>query len=128
MTEKLQKLQKLYSEIADLTFEDCKKKCRNLGSCCESFYCEVAMQVAKDEYGLELKPTGNKIPLLDSDGKCIAPPHVRQMCSFHSCDINSAGYFKGDKPRTERYFQLRDEIETIEMARFDEPESSRSNF
>jgi hypothetical protein len=105
----------LYKNIADITFQDCKVKCRRLGSCCEPMYCEIAIAFAKDTYGIELEQTGNKIPLLRDGGTCVAEPHLRGMCSMHSCDINSVGFFKGNPQLTNQYFEVRDEIESIEM-------------
>ena len=116
----MERLITLYKDIADLTLEHCKQTCKRMGSCCDPIYCHIAMQTAKEEYGLELQPTGNAILLLDENGSCTAPYHVRQMCSFHSCDINSLGYFKGDPERTEKYFTIRDEIELLEIKRYDE--------
>jgi hypothetical protein len=116
-----EKLKRLYIEIANLTLNDCKKKCSNLGSCCDESYCNTAILVAK-EYDLVLTPTGNRIPLLDSNGSCIAPPYVRQMCSAHSCDIFAVGYFKGDSKGTAKYFELREAIDDLEIERLENRE------
>ena len=118
----MERLITLYKDLADLTLEHCKRTCRRMGSCCEPAYCFIAIETAKEEYGLELTPTGNKVPLLDDNGCCIAPPHVRQMCASHSCDISSVGFFKGEPELTEKYFVIRDEIETIELQRYEEKE------
>ena len=56
----MNELERLYSEIAELTLSECKKNCNALGSCCEPVYCELAM-VAAREAGVELQPTTNKV-------------------------------------------------------------------
>ncbi len=105
-----------YQEIAALTFEHCQQTCSRLGWCCERDYCLAAIGYARDHFEVDLAITTNaKIPLLGPDGKCTAPPHMRPMCSVHSCDINSIGVFRGDRPRTSAYFKLREEIDLLEL-------------
>lgn len=114
------KLIRLYRKIADLTMDVCKKSCTRLGSCCSIEYCEMAIEIAKDDWGLELQRTENdKLPLLGPDGNCIAPPHVRPLCSRHQCDMNGLGFFKDDMPRTLRYFSLCEQADALDWAMFD---------
>lgn len=103
---------KLWQEMADLTMERCRKKCHKLGLCCEKSYCDLAKSFA-GEHGVKLKATGNAVPFLDKDGKCIVPPHLRPLCTLHQCDINGLGLARDDKEWTERYFALRDRLEQM---------------
>lgn len=109
----MNELERLYSEIAELTLSECKKNCNALGSCCEPVYCELAM-VAAREAGVELQPTTNKLPMFDGE-KCIAPPHFRKLCSAHNCDINAVGSFRYSSTATDRYFELRERIDILEL-------------
>lgn len=111
----IQKVIKLYQEIADLTFEHCSRTCRNLGSCCSAEYCVMAMQTAEQSFGLTLTPGKHPtLPMIGEDGKCMAPPHTRQLCSLHSCDIAGMGFFKGDRKLTNKYFALRNEVGEVQ--------------
>lgn len=81
--------------------------CMNPGSCCDSMYCEIALETAA-EMGEPLARTEHPtLPLMGPDG-CSAPPHVRPMCSLHVCCISSLGFKPNDEEWTERYFQLRE--------------------
>lgn len=115
---------KLYKDMADHTLPECKHSCRVPLSCCSPEYCEFTMDFASKR-GVELSPTGNpRLPLMGPSG-CIAPPHLRPMCTFHTCDILAVGYKKppdDGSPGLEahqwtmKYFDLRSEIEKGEMA------------
>lgn len=115
-----QSLDTLYSDIADLTLGYCKTRCIRMGSCCSAEYCALSIEYAKTEFGVDLKSTGNSLPLLDNTGKCTAPPHLRPMCSVHQCDIAGVGFFKDDPGQTltQKYFKLRSSIDRIECERF----------
>lgn len=102
--------EKLWQQMADMTFERCQKKCHILGSCCGKEYCELAKTFAGLQ-GIELKETGNKIPFLDNNNKCIVPPHLRPLCSLHQCDIAGLGFAKDDPKWTDEYFKLRERLE-----------------
>jgi len=99
-----------FQAIADLTLEYCRKHCRNLGSCCEPAYCEMAKEYAAEQ-GVVLEETGREIFFLREDGQCVVPPYLRPMCSLHQCDINGLGVFKHDFGLTEKYFGLREALE-----------------
>ena len=49
---------------------------------------------------------------------CTVPPHLRPTCTIHTCEINSVGCKKGDTKWTDKYFELREEIEIIELEVF----------
>lgn len=110
------KIVKLYADIAELTLTECKKSCKVMGSCCEEYMCQVAIAYAKDSFGISLTPTGNLFSMMDNEGKCIAPPHTRPLCSLHACPISSFGAYK-DLNLTEEYFSLRCEIDEEEYLR-----------
>jgi hypothetical protein len=72
--------------------------------------------VAKEEWGTELTPTGHpRLPFMGETG-CVVPPHMRPMCTMHTCAVNSLGFKMGDMAWTEKYFALRDKIETLEFS------------
>ena len=96
------------------TVNECLHVCRCPRSCCSPEYCEIARQVAKEEWGVVLEDTGHDVlPFMSGHG-CVVEPHLRPMCTLHVCCINSLGFKKGDPAWTERYFKLRDAIERIE--------------
>lgn len=114
------KLIQLYKTMAEFTLIECKS-CRVPLSCCSPEYCEFTMHLAKQR-GVVLETTGHpRLPMMGPDG-CIAPPHLRPMCSVHTCDIMSMGYRRqrnGDEPGeadawSRKYFDLRSQIEQEE--------------
>lgn len=102
----------LYAEMAELTRPGCAS-CRIPYGCCQPLYCEDTIEFARDTWGVELHPTGHPhLPLMGENG-CIAAPHLRPICSVHSCKIASAG--ETDDPAWDaRYFELREEIADLE--------------
>ena len=104
-----------YQKLADITFDHCKRTCKNLGSCCDVDYCNFAISRA-EEFGVTLTPGNGKFPLL-IDGKCIAPPHLRPLCSAHSCDIAAFAEFRNEPKLTEKYFDLRTLVDELEFRR-----------
>lgn len=99
----------LWQEMADMTLAKCRATCKILGSCCSEEYCSMAKSIAA-EHGVKLLETGGKIPFLDSDGRCIVPPHLRPLCSLHQCKINGLGFDPKDPEWTEQYFNLRSKL------------------
>lgn len=66
--------------------------------CCSGSYCELARKFALEKYGIVLQETGNKeVPFMAASG-CVVEPHLRPVCSLHTC-----------RPFT-YYFILRGEI------------------
>jgi hypothetical protein len=107
------KLIDLYVEMAKLTQPLCAGEgagaCRAPHSCCSPEYCEMAMERAV-EIGQPLVPTSHPtLPLMGPNG-CIAPPHVRPLCTAHVCCINGFGCNPADARWTKRYFALRERI------------------
>lgn len=115
MLDPIQKLTELYQQMYELTEPECAK-CRASRSCCSPEYCQLAMQRAA-EFGVTLTPTGHdRLPLMGKAG-CIAPPHLRPLCTLHTCDMSGLG-FKRDDPLgewTDKYFELRNEIDEFEI-------------
>jgi hypothetical protein len=99
-------------KMAELTYDYCKKHCKILGSCCSPEYCNFASAYARSK-GIHLEETGNKIPFLDKNGKCVCPPEYRYLCTVHQCDINALGFFKDDLDGslTKKYYKIRSKIE-----------------
>jgi len=98
----------LFQQLADLTAPKCRE-CRAPMSCCSSEYCEMALILAK-EAETPLEPTGHpRLKLMGPNG-CVAPPHLRPLCTFHLCSINNNGYDK-DAEFTKQYFELRKQAE-----------------
>ena len=114
------RLEVLYGEIAEHTQKLCKGGeggCTVPHSCCDSMACEITITRAHHR-DVVLKPTGHPdYPLMNPDGSCSAPPHLRPLCSMHCCCINSFGRHLTDKAWTARYWLLRNEIETLELER-----------
>lgn len=74
----------------------------------------MAMQYADEEWGVKLEPTTHpNLPLMGPNG-CNAAPHLRPLCTLHTCKINSIGT-SGNTTWDERYFQLREQIDETEF-------------
>jgi hypothetical protein len=102
----------LWQEMAELTYGQCQNSCKCLGSCCSASYCEIAEDYAKTK-GIKFKKTGNTIPYLTNEGKCVIPPQYRWFCTIQQCDISSLGSFKGKPELTERYYVLRERLDKL---------------
>ncbi len=104
----------LYDEMYQMTKLECSSTCRIPHSCCSIEYCLIAISHAKERYGVDLETTVHPtLPLMGKDD-CIAAPHFRPLCTLHTCEINSLGYKTGSLEWTEKYFNLRDNIEELE--------------
>lgn len=110
----------LYQEMYELTVPECASSCPVPRSCCSPEYCESTIRYAKEYWGTTLTPTGHdRLPLMGPTG-CTAAPHLRPMCTLHTCDINSFGLKMRPKPDVKwshRYFQIRADIERLEALR-----------
>jgi hypothetical protein len=103
------KEQKLWQEMADLTFAKCQEHCHDLGSCCSEGDCESAKNYARQQGEMLLPVLDSNIPFL-KDGKCTVPPHLRPCCSLHQCKIASLGFDIKDPAWTKKYFELREQL------------------
>lgn len=114
MTEKEQRLVDLYREMADMTKPECAA-CPVPLSCCGKAYCDLTARFAKDNWGVTLQPTGHKtLPFMGPNG-CTVAPHLRPICSIHTCHINALGFKPNDSAWTKRYFRLRSALELLEF-------------
>jgi hypothetical protein len=108
------KLIRLWQQMSELTAPECASNCKLPHTCCSPEYCAYAEETAK-ERGC-VPPTHTNHPTLPYMGPtgCIMPPHMRPMCTLHTCAINSFGFKPNDPKWTERYFRLRDRITYME--------------
>ena len=108
----------LFQQMYEMTRPECDK-CRVPRSCCDAMYCGCAEEYAQEEWGVDLTPLKTDhltLPFMGPTG-CVVAPHLRLLCSVHTCDINSLGFKKNDLLWTERYFRLREQIEELEAIR-----------
>ena len=111
-----EKLIVLYDDMAKHTEPECAN-CRAPHSCCSHEYCEMAIEYAQERYGVTLEPTGHPtLPMMGPNG-CTVAPHMRPLCTLHTCTINSVGFKPYDAPWTRKYFKLRNQIDRLEMER-----------
>ena len=109
-----------FREMHDMTLPECSSECKVPYSCCHASHCAVVIKGAFEDWDQGLEPTGHPtLPLMgiDEDGKptgCIAAPHLRPLCTLHTCSIHNWGFKRGDQEWTERYFILRGELGEIE--------------
>ena len=100
----MENIQNLWNQMHGLTLPECQK-CKIPYSCCSREYCEFVL-----EEHPELKRTDHKtLPLMGPNG-CTAAPHLRPLCTLHTCEINSIGIKKNDPEWTKKYFELREKI------------------
>ena len=113
-----QRLQRLYAELSAVTAPECAGACERPRSCCAAAYCDFAMEFAQANWSVVLAPTGHgRLPLMGPAG-CTAAPHLRPMCTAHTCAVSQFGGKPGDHAWTERYFALQEMIAEIETALF----------
>ena len=106
-----------YEKMYQHTKAECAA-CPAPHSCCDAIYCRAAIEWAKDTYGITLEPTKHPdLPLMGEHG-CTAAPHLRPLCTVHTCSVSSLGFKKGDTEWTQRYYELRDELDQLESFRF----------
>jgi len=121
-----QKLIGLYQQMYEMTSPECGCSCKLPYSCCSPEYCQGAIGHAQEHWGITLEPLGTpgrstrneELPLLGPEG-CIAAPHLRPICTVHTCEINAFGFKVKDPDSawTKRYSRLREEIDSLEFDR-----------
>lgn len=112
--ERRDRLIALYAEMAVLTEPECLAFCPRPMTCCEERYCTIAMEFAAEHWDVELVPTWHRVlPMMGPDG-CTVAPHLRPICTAHTCDICEHGAKRGDPAWTERYYALKDAIASLE--------------
>ncbi len=101
---------KLFRDMSELTAPECAKNCKVPHSCCDPMYCSMA-----EDYALEkdivLKHTDHPILKFMGPTGCTVEPHLRPLCTLHTCAIGNLGFKPGDHEWTEKYFRLREQIE-----------------
>ena len=99
--------------MSEMTLPKCQG-CPVPLSCCDPMYCSIAEEYSKGK-GYEVPShTGHpKLPFMGATG-CILPPHMRPLCTLHTCRINGLGYEPNDPEWTDKYFDLRTKIENLE--------------
>lgn len=108
----------LFQRMSELTRPECDK-CRVPRSCCDAMYCGCTEDYAREEWGIDLtslKTDHPTLPFMGPNG-CVVEPYLRPICTLHTCDINGIGMKKGDPEWTDRYFELREQIEELEEIR-----------
>lgn len=106
----------LYEEMASLTKPECEK-CRLPYQCCSPDYCQFTIAYAKESWRVTLQTTDHPtLPLMGEKG-CTVAPHLRPLCTVHTCQIAALGCKPGDAKWTNRYFKLRDQISKLEDKR-----------
>jgi hypothetical protein len=109
-----EQLVELYRQLSDLTRPECAA-CRVPNSCCGAEYCREAERWAQEKWGVTLARTGHpRLPFMGPAG-CTVLPHLRPICTRHTCEVNSLGCKRGDLKWTERYFDLCQQIDEMEM-------------
>ena len=108
-----QKLIDLFQQMYELTRPECDK-CACPRSCCSPEYCDMAGEIA-DEAGVQLIATGHPTLKYMGESGCIVPPHLRPLCTLHTCDIGNLGFHRTDMEWTEKYFKLREQINEESM-------------
>jgi hypothetical protein len=105
----------LYAELAAHTEPECaSSRCVKPLSCCAPMYCDLARDFALERWDIRLEPTWHPaLPFMGPQG-CTVAPHLRPICTAHTCEVNEHGCKRGDEGWTNRYFDLTEEIGAIE--------------
>jgi hypothetical protein len=118
MTDR-ERLIDLYRQMYDLTEPECRLSCRCPQSCCSPEYCVAAIEHAREWWGVTLTETGHpRLPLMGEKG-CTAAPHLRPMCTIHTCDVGAYAFKMHpalDKKWDRKYWRLRNAIEALEVS------------
>ena len=103
-----------YQAMSEHTKNECAFGCKVPHSCCSPEYGVMAakiMRMAKEPIPPD---TGSKVCQFMSPTGCVVAPHFRPLCTLHVCCINSTGVKLSDLAWTERYFEIRAEIDALE--------------
>lgn len=105
-------LVRVYQEMSELTRPECGK-CRIPLSCCDPMYCDLAEDWAKARWSTTLEKGDHPRLHYMSSGGCTVPPHMRPICTLHTCAINSCAT-SGNPLWDKKYFRLRAKIAALE--------------
>ena len=120
-----QKLIDLYQQMYELTEPECACSCRCPRSCCSPEYCEMAIEMARQYWDVDLEPlrTGHdRLPFMGEKG-CVVAPHLRPLCTLHTCDVGSFGvkvHPAPDPAWDKKYWRLRGQIDKLSWTAFGE--------
>lgn len=119
LAKKREELVSLYKEMYELTVTECAS-CRVPHSCCSPEYCDMAADIAHEQWDVDLEPLRTGHPMLPFMGKsgCVVAPHLRPLCTLHTCDMNGLGYKRDNPEWTARYDALRNRIMVLEYEVF----------
>lgn len=115
-----EQLIEVYRQMYELTKPECDCSCPIPHSCCSPEYCEMAEKIALEHWGVDIssKRTNHpRLPFMSETG-CVVEPHLRPLCTLHTCDINSFGFKMHpnfDPEWDKKYFDLRDQIDDLEF-------------
>jgi hypothetical protein len=115
-----EKLIQLYQQMSDLTAPECAGvgpgSCKCPHSCCDELACNITKDFALTQ-GVVLPefPPNRKGAFYLNESGCSVAPHLRPLCTMHTCSVNGLGFKPGDPKWTKDYFQLRGEIEKLEF-------------
>lgn len=68
--------------------------------------------MALEFFGVSLEETGHPTLPFMGPGGCTVAPHLRPVCSVHTCGIGSFGS-SGDTAWDQRYWELRGEADDL---------------
>jgi len=105
------KLIELFQKMYEHTEPECRLNCRCPQSCCSPEYCDMADQYMRENKVLCEYTTHPRLKYMGPTG-CIVPPHFRPLCTLHVCSINAWGEKLGDADWTNKYYTIRQDIET----------------
>lgn len=105
------KIQSLWDRMYEMTNKECGK-CRAPYSCCSPEYCEQADEYSQEQ-GVTLQKTDHPTLLFMGPDGCTVLPHLRPMCTVHTCDITALGFHKSDPDWTDSYWKLRDQLRDL---------------
>jgi hypothetical protein len=105
----------LYAELGAHTEPECAgNRCPKPLSCCAPMYCDLASDFAREHWGVKLEPGWHPtLPFMGPTG-CTVAPHLRPICTAHTCEVNEHGCKRGDEAWTNHYYDLLEEIGRIE--------------
>jgi hypothetical protein len=113
------KLVQLYQKMSELTAPECAgigpSSCKCPHSCCDELACSITKDFALNQ-GVTLPefPPNYKGAFYLNETGCTVAPHLRPLCTVHTCQISSLGFKPGDPEWTKKYFKLRNQIDKLE--------------
>ena len=125
-----EQLKAAYQEMAEMTNAWCHKVCagvRNggkIGYCCDRIYCDSVREEAElwEEKVPRYSPRNGLLDrtLLRVNGSCGAPPHLRPLCTIHTCD-----HMRMPPDIHDQHCRLREKIATLHYWLFIQPQEKK---